>query len=154
MHFKFKTSKLWIPDKNSFCPFFSNFDQIMITSSPNCLKDYFRRLLSHILKKMLLNFYRTLEDIVPVSRLKDSTSAGVSAISVIAWDWKHLQAPGYILTWPTSLKTLFLKYTAKLRFFKYWGDQNHFYHSHKKRIVWKHGPNWSFYALALRTKLY
>ena len=27
-------------------------------------------------------------------------------------------------------------------------------HSHKKRIVWKHGPNWPFYALMLRTKLY
>ena len=25
---------------------------------------------------------------------------------------------------------------------------------HKKQIVWKHGPNWSFYALMLRTKLY
>ena len=28
------------------------------------------------------------------------------------------------------------------------------YHSHKKQIVWKHGPNWSFYAVMLRTKLY
>ena len=28
------------------------------------------------------------------------------------------------------------------------------YHSHKKRIVWKHGPNRPFYALMLRTKLY
>ena len=27
-------------------------------------------------------------------------------------------------------------------------------HSHKKRIVWKHGPNRPFYALMLRTKLY
>ena len=27
-------------------------------------------------------------------------------------------------------------------------------HSHKKQIVWKHGPNWPFYALMLRTKLY
>ena len=27
------------------------------------------------------------------------------------------------------------------------------YHSHKKRIVCKHGPNRSFYALMLRTKL-
>ena len=27
-------------------------------------------------------------------------------------------------------------------------------HSHKKRIVWKHGPNWPFHALMLRTKLY
>ena len=26
-------------------------------------------------------------------------------------------------------------------------------HSHKKRIVWKHGPNRPFYALMLRTKL-
>ena len=29
-----------------------------------------------------------------------------------------------------------------------------FNHSHKKRIVWKHGPNRPFYALMLRTKLY
>ena len=29
-----------------------------------------------------------------------------------------------------------------------------FEHSHKKQIVWKHGPNWSFYAFMLRTKLY
>ena len=28
------------------------------------------------------------------------------------------------------------------------------YHSHKKRIVWKHGPNRPFYALMLRTRLY
>ena len=28
------------------------------------------------------------------------------------------------------------------------------HHSHKKRIVWKHGPNWLFYTLMLRTKLY
>ena len=27
-------------------------------------------------------------------------------------------------------------------------------HIHKKRIVQKHGPNWPFYALMLRTKLY
>ena len=27
-------------------------------------------------------------------------------------------------------------------------------HSHKKHIVWKHGPNQPFYALMLRTKLY
>ena len=27
-------------------------------------------------------------------------------------------------------------------------------HSHKKWIVWKHEPNWPFYALMLRTKLY
>ena len=27
-------------------------------------------------------------------------------------------------------------------------------HSHKKQIVWKHGPNWPFYAFMLRTKLY
>ena len=27
-------------------------------------------------------------------------------------------------------------------------------HSHKKRIAWKHGPNWLFYELMLRTKLY
>ena len=27
-------------------------------------------------------------------------------------------------------------------------------HSHKKRIVWKQRPNWPFYALMLRTKLY
>ena len=27
-------------------------------------------------------------------------------------------------------------------------------HSHKKRIVWKHGPNRPFYALMLRTKLH
>ena len=26
--------------------------------------------------------------------------------------------------------------------------------SHKKRIVWKHGLNWSFYTLMLKTKLY
>ena len=30
----------------------------------------------------------------------------------------------------------------------------HLIHSHKKRIVWKHGPNRPFYALMLRTKLY
>ena len=29
-----------------------------------------------------------------------------------------------------------------------------FNHSHKKRIVWKHGPNRPIYALMLRTKLY
>ena len=29
-----------------------------------------------------------------------------------------------------------------------------FNHSHKKQIVWKHRPNWLFYALMLRTKLY
>ena len=29
-----------------------------------------------------------------------------------------------------------------------------FYHSHKKRIVWKHGPNRPFCVLMLRTKLY
>ena len=28
------------------------------------------------------------------------------------------------------------------------------HHSHKKQIVWKHGPNGSFYALMLRAKLY
>ena len=28
------------------------------------------------------------------------------------------------------------------------------YHSHKKQIVWKLGPNGPFYALMLRTKLY
>ena len=28
------------------------------------------------------------------------------------------------------------------------------YHSLKKRIVWKPRPNWSFYAVMLRTKLY
>ena len=28
------------------------------------------------------------------------------------------------------------------------------HHSHKKRIVWKHEPNWPFYAFMLRTKLY
>ena len=28
-----------------------------------------------------------------------------------------------------------------------------FFHSLKKKIVWKHGPNWPFYALILRTKL-
>ena len=27
-------------------------------------------------------------------------------------------------------------------------------HSYKKQIVWKHGTNWPFYALMLRTKLY
>ena len=27
-------------------------------------------------------------------------------------------------------------------------------HSHKKQMVWKHGPNWPFYAFILRTKLY
>ena len=27
-------------------------------------------------------------------------------------------------------------------------------HSHKKQIVWKHKPNWLFYTLMLRTKLY
>ena len=27
-------------------------------------------------------------------------------------------------------------------------------HSLKKRIVWNHGPNWPFYAVMLRTKLY
>ena len=26
--------------------------------------------------------------------------------------------------------------------------------NHKKQIIWKHGPNWPFYALMLRTKLY
>ena len=31
---------------------------------------------------------------------------------------------------------------------------NNWKRSHKKRIVWKHGPNWPFYALMLRTKLY
>ena len=25
-------------------------------------------------------------------------------------------------------------------------------HSHKKQIVWKHGPNWPFYTFMLRTK--
>ena len=30
----------------------------------------------------------------------------------------------------------------------------YFNHSHKKQIVWKHGPNGPFYALMLRTKLY
>ena len=29
-----------------------------------------------------------------------------------------------------------------------------FKHSHKKQIVWKHGPNRPFYAVMLRTKLY
>ena len=28
------------------------------------------------------------------------------------------------------------------------------YYSRKKRIIWKHGPNWPFYALMLRTKQY
>ena len=28
-----------------------------------------------------------------------------------------------------------------------------YFHSHQKQIVWKHRPNWSFYALMLRTKL-
>ena len=28
------------------------------------------------------------------------------------------------------------------------------WNSHKKQVVWKHGPNWPFYALMLRTKLY
>ena len=27
-------------------------------------------------------------------------------------------------------------------------------HSHKKQIVWKHWPNWRFYAVMLRTKPY
>ena len=31
--------------------------------------------------------------------------------------------------------------------------QKTFYHSHKKQIVWKHGPKWPFYAFMLRTKL-
>ena len=30
----------------------------------------------------------------------------------------------------------------------------HIQHSHKKQIVWKHGPNRPFYAFMLRTKLY
>ena len=91
-------------------------------------------------KKAFKNFYRTLEDIVPVSCFKGSTSIAVSPISVIAWDWKHLQVPGYILRWPTSLKTLFLKYTAKLRFFRYWGEQNQFYETctlHLRSTIWK-----------------
>ena len=29
-----------------------------------------------------------------------------------------------------------------------------YFHSHQKQIVWKHGPNWSFYTLMLRTKLH
>ena len=29
-----------------------------------------------------------------------------------------------------------------------------YYHSHKKQIVWKHKPNWSFYVFMLRTKQY
>ena len=33
-------------------------------------------------------------------------------------------------------------------------DSCKFKHIHKKQIVWKHGPNWPFYALMLRTKLY
>ena len=32
-------------------------------------------------------------------------------------------------------------------------DNKKYHHSHKKKIVWKHGPNWLFYALMLRTKL-
>ena len=35
--------------------------------------------------------------------------------------------------------------------------QNQQDHSHKKKMetrVWKHGPNWPFYAFMLRTKLY
>ena len=33
-------------------------------------------------------------------------------------------------------------------------SQRYCYHSHKKQIAWKHGPNWPFYAFMLRTKLY
>ena len=32
--------------------------------------------------------------------------------------------------------------------------QDKFKHSHKKQIVWNHGPNWPFYVLMQRTKLY
>ena len=32
--------------------------------------------------------------------------------------------------------------------------KNNHNHSHKKQIVWKHGPNRPFYAVMLRTKLY
>ena len=32
-------------------------------------------------------------------------------------------------------------------------DNKKYHHSHKKKIVWKHGLNWLFYALMLRTML-
>ena len=34
------------------------------------------------------------------------------------------------------------------------GNYATYNHSHKKQIVWKHEPNWPFYAFLLRTKLY
>ena len=33
-------------------------------------------------------------------------------------------------------------------------DNFEYNHSHKRQVVWKHGPNWPFFALMLRTKLY
>ena len=33
-------------------------------------------------------------------------------------------------------------------------DNFEYNHSHKRQVAWKHGPNWPFFALMLRTKLY
>ena len=50
-----------------------------------------------------------------------------------------------------ELVSLHVKTFSKLEIKR---QQSTFKHSHKKPIVWNHGPNWPFYAFVLRTKLY
>ena len=73
----------------------------------------------------------------------------------------------YIYQWPGSGTEVLLSHFADdtnlFYFNKSMGKINKFVNRdmenlvesyHKKQIVWKHGPNWPFYVLMLRTKLY
>ena len=63
---------------------------------------------------------------------------------------KYLSVSVLILYLNTSKKTIFFLCANQILSWEIPVSN----HSHKKQIVWKHGPNWPLYALMLRTKLY
>ena len=114
--------------KICFVYFFSNFNQILITSSTNFLEVYFRKLFFHISKKKKFNVCRTLEDTSVKFEISAQLNWCPSPINVIPQARKTLISTRGNIKVTKFIKNSFLQiYKTKHRFFKSWGDQNQFY---------------------------
>ena len=75
---------------------------------------------------------------------------GLNGSGVFIVNFEHISHIVFLIISISELEKV--KAEKKFDFFKFFFNEGK--HSHKKRIVWKHGPNLPFYAVMLRTKLY
>ena len=75
---------------------------------------------------------------------------GLNGSGVFIVNFEHISHIVFLIISISELEKV--RAEKKFDFFKIFFNEGK--HSHKKRIVWKHGPNLPFYAVMLRTKLY